>query len=216
MGMQGSALFFPLFFQTVMGVTPSLSGFLTGPLMVGIVISSVVNGRVLLPRTGRYKPTQLVGLGAAVLAFGVLAWAVATSRGFAVLEPAIFCLGIGLGLVMPNMTIAVQNALQSRHLGVGTATLAFFRSLGGLIGVAGAGAILNNLLLHAGLSGAPIGEGVSSHAAAAPPELLHAYRAAIAAVFAAGVGVVVAALLLVNFLPERPLAGHSRNADDPA
>jgi EmrB/QacA subfamily drug resistance transporter len=195
MGMQGSALFFPLFFQTVMGVTPSLSGFLTGPLMIGIVISAIVNGRVLLPRTGRYKPTQVAGLAAAVLAFGVLAWAVATSRGFAVLEPAIFCLGLGLGLVMPNMTIAVQNALPARHLGVGTATLAFFRSLGGVIGVAGGGAILNNVVLRSGESG---------------------YRPAIAAVFSTGVGVVAVALLLVLFLPEKPLAAHREGAREPA
>ncbi|MBO9512752.1 MAG: MFS transporter [Variovorax sp.] len=187
MGLQGSALFFPLFFQTVMGVTPSHSGFLTGPLMIGIVISAVVNGRVVLPRTGRYKPAQMAGLTVAVLAFAVLAWAIATSRGFAVLEPAIFSLGLGLGFVMPNMTLAVQNALPSRYLGVGTATLAFFRSLGGLVGVAGGGAILNNLL-HTGT------------------------RAAIASVFTTGVGVVAVALLLVGWMPEKPL--HHGQASD--
>lgn len=211
MGMQGSALFFPLFFQTVMGVTPSHSGFLTGPLMIGIVVSSLVNGRVLLPRTGRYKPTQIAGLSAAVLAFGVLAWGIATSQGSGVLEPAIFCLGLGLGFVMPNMTIAVQNALDMRHLGVGTATLAFFRSLGGLVGVAGAGAILNNLLQHAGVAPAHVGEGMG-HVATASPALLHAYRGAIAAVFTTGVGVVAVALLLVGWLPEKPLAGHRSEA----
>ncbi|WP_240980355.1 MDR family MFS transporter [Ramlibacter agri] len=211
MGMQGSALFFPLFFQTVMGVTPSHSGFLTGPLMIGIVIAAIVNGRVILPRTGRYKPTQVVGLSIAVLAFAVLAWAVATSRGFGVLEPPIFFLGLGLGLVMPNMTIAVQNALPMRHLGVGTATLAFFRSLGGLVGVAGAGAILNNLLQNAGLAPGPAGEGL--HVAAASADLLPAYRSAIAAVFSTGVGVIALALVAVRWLPEKPLAAH-RGADE--
>jgi EmrB/QacA subfamily drug resistance transporter len=206
MGIQGSALFFPLFFQTVMGVTPSLSGFLTGPLMIGIVVASIVNGRVLLPRTGRYKPTQIAGLSAAVIAFAVLAWGIATSRGFGVLEPAIFCLGLGLGLVMPNMTIAVQNALDRPHLGVGTATLAFFRSLGGLVGIAGAGAILNNVLQSAGVAAAPTGREVMHTAAS--PELLHAYRGAIAAVFTTGVGVVALALLFVGWLPEKPLGGH--------
>lgn len=189
MGLQGSALFFPLLFQTVMGVTPSHSGFLTGPLMIGIVISSVVNGRLLLPRTGRYKPTQIAGLAVAVLAFATLAWGIASSRGYAVLEPAIFTLGLGLGLVMPNMTIAVQNALPARHLGVGTATLAFFRSLGGLVGVAGGGAILNNLL-HAGT------------------------RAAIAAVFTTGVAVMAVALLIVGWLPEKPLSAQHGSAGD--
>ena len=62
MGMLGASLFFPLFFQMVMGVSPSHSGFLTGPLMIGVVISSMVNGRVLLQRSGRYKPAQLCGL----------------------------------------------------------------------------------------------------------------------------------------------------------
>jgi hypothetical protein len=216
MGLQGATLFFPLFFQTVMGVTPSHSGFLTGPLMIGIVVSSLVNGRVLLPRTGRYKPAQIGGLTLAVVSFGVLAWAIATSRGFGVLEPAIFCLGLGLGLVMPNMTIAVQNALPLRHLGVGTATLAFFRSLGGLIGVAGAGAILNNLLQQSGLVPAGVGEGGLAHVGAAPHEMLDAYRAAIAAVFTTGVAVVAVALVAVGCLPEKPLTAHRGGAEEPA
>jgi EmrB/QacA subfamily drug resistance transporter len=187
MGLQGSGLFFPLFFQTVMGVTPSYSGFLTGPLTIGIVISALINGRIILPRTGRYKPAQMAGLTVALLAFGVLTWGIATSRGFAVLEPAIFAIGLGLGFVMPNMTLAVQNALPLRDLGVGTATLAFFRSLGGLIGVAGGGAILNNLL-HTGT------------------------RAAIVSVFTTGVGVVAVALLLVGWMAEKPL--HHGQTDD--
>jgi EmrB/QacA subfamily drug resistance transporter len=212
MGMQGSALFFPLFFQSVMGVTPSHSGFLTGPMMIGVVISSLVNGRVLLPRTGRYKPTQIAGLTAAVISFAVLAWAIATSRSFYVLEPAIFCLGLGLGFVMPNMTIAVQNALEPRHLGVGTATLAFFRSLGGLVGVAGGGAILNNILQGSGVAAAHMGEGALAHPATASPALLLAYRHAIATVFATGVGVVALALLTVGWLPERALsAGRAQD-----
>ena len=67
-----------------------------------------------------------------------------------VIEPPIFALGLGLGLVMPTMTIAVQNALPLAHRGVGTATLAFFRSLGGLIGVTGSGAILAYRVQQAG------------------------------------------------------------------
>ncbi len=96
----------------------------------------------MLLRSGRYKPAQTAGLAAAVAAFGVLAWNIGAEPRFIILEPAIFVLGLGLGLVLPNMTIAVQNALPAAHRGVGTATLTFFRSLGGLIGVAGGGAIL--------------------------------------------------------------------------
>jgi len=214
MGLLGASLFFPLFFQVVMGITPSHSGFLTGPLMIGMVISSFINGRVLL-RTGRYKPAQVGGLSVAVAAFTMLAWGIATARSLAVIEPAIFALGLGLGLVMPNMTIAVQNALPAAHRGVGTATLAFFRSLGGLIGVTGAGAVLSRQL-----RGAPGGaatpslhtEGGVPHITTLSPEahdaLLGVYRHAIATTFTIGACIVVIALIAILFLPELPLRAH--------
>jgi EmrB/QacA subfamily drug resistance transporter len=209
MGMLGAGLFFPLFFQVVMGVRPSHSGFLTGPLMVGVVISSVLNGRVLLQRSGRYKPTQIVGLAAAVIAFGVVSWAIAGGRGLMVIEPAIFTVGIGLGLVMPNMTVAVQNALPAAHRGVGTATLAFFRSLGGLIGVAGSGAILSRQLHQAASNGlADAGLPLAAQSPAAHAAAVALYRHAIVTVFVAGDAVMAVALLAILFLPERPLRTH--------
>ena len=210
MGMAGSSLFFPLFFQLVMGVSASHSGLLTGPMMVGIVISSVVNGRVLL-RSGRYKRTQIVGLAAAVAAFAALAWSIATAQSLSAIEPAIFALGLGLGLVMPNMTIAVQNALPTAHRGVGTATLAFFRSLGGLIGVAGAGAILAQQLHAAGAPASGTGALKPDGLTSAPlsPEvqvaLVEVYRHGIAIVFTTGVCIVGLALVLIFLMPELPL-----------
>ncbi|MEW6643830.1 MAG: MDR family MFS transporter [Pseudomonadota bacterium] len=213
MGLLGASLFFPLFFQVVMGITPSHSGFLTGPLMIGMVVSSFVNGRVLL-RAGRYKPAQVGGLSVAVVAFATLAWGIATARSLAVIEPAIFALGLGLGLVMPNMTIAVQNALPAAHRGVGTATLAFFRSLGGLIGVTGAGAILARQLRGTPGAGVPSlhAEGGVPHITALTAEahsaLLDVYRHAIATTFTIGVCIVLAALIAILFLPELPLRAH--------
>ncbi len=225
MGMLGASLFFPLFFQMVMGVTPSHSGFLTGPLMVGFVISSMVNGRVLLQRSGRYKPAQLCGLSLATAAFATLAWAIATSRGFAIIEPSILALGLGLGLVMPTMTVAVQNALPLAHRGVGTATLAFFRSLGGLIGVTGSGAILAYRVQTAtGTAGSldmpSLTESGLKQLATASPEAHAAaialYRHAIAMTFATGTAIVALALVALLFLPELPLrADHGEGARQP-
>ncbi len=215
MGMLGASLFFPLFFQMVMGVSPSHSGLLTGPLMVGVVISSMLNGRVLMHRFGRYKPAQLFGLSLATIAFAVLAWAAAASQGFWVIEPAVFALGLGLGLVMPTMTIAVQNALPFAHRGVGTATLAFFRSLGGLIGVTGSGAILAYRVQNAGglLDGvhmSSLTEAGLKQLANTSPEVHAAaialYRHAIAMTFATGTVIVALALVALLFLPELPLA----------
>ncbi|MTV36166.1 MDR family MFS transporter [Duganella radicis] len=189
-GMMGSSVFFPLLFQMVMGATPASSGLLTMPMMVGMVISSALNGRVLA-KSGRYKPAQVLGLALATAAFAALAWGITTAAGYLVLEPAIFVLGAGLGLVMPNMTIAVQNALPLMRRGVGTAMLGFFRSLGGLLGVTGSGAILAQQL----------------HGQAANAAL---YRHAIGNIFSAGTVLVGLGLLMLYFLPEQPL-GHNTN-----
>jgi MFS family permease len=206
----------------VMGVSASHSGFLTGPLMIGVVMSSMFNGRVLL-RSGRYKPTQLVGLSTALAAFSVLAWGADTHKGFWVLEPAIFVLGLGLGLVMPNMTVAVQNALDSAHRGVGTATLAFFRSLGGLIGAAGSGAILTHHILTSQLStsvGKHPAQMSPSMIAALPPAdrlaVVELYRDAISTVFMIGVFIMGLALVAIQFLPELPIIARRRPQIDPA
>jgi EmrB/QacA subfamily drug resistance transporter len=213
MGLLGASIFFPLFFQVVMGVSPAHSGLLTVPLMVGVLISSIANGRLLL-RTGRYKPAQVGGLSLAVTAFAALSWGAATARGFGFIEPCIFGLGLGLGFVMPNMTVAVQNTLSVAHRGVGTATLAFFRSLGGLIGVTGSGAILaGQLHLAQGVSAGSLSELGMRQLAALPPAAQSAaigvYRHAIALTFVCGVCIVAVALFTLLFLPEYPLRDHT-------
>ena len=191
MGMMGSSVFFPLLFQMVMGASPAHSGLLTMPMMVGLVISSTLNGRILLRSSGRYKPAQIAGLAMATAAFGVQAWGIANSAGYWVLEPAMVVLGAGLGLVMPNMTLAVQNALPAKRRGVGTAMLGFFRSLGGLLGVTGSGAILAQQL----------------HGQNGTAEL---YRQAIGHVFTTGTVMVGLALVMLLWLPELPLSMNNK------
>lgn len=211
-GLMGASVFFPLFFQVVMGVTPSHSGFLTGTLMIGLVCSSMLNGRLMM-RSGRYKPAQMVGLSLAVIAFAVLAWSAATAQNLFAIEPAMVALGFGLGLVMPNMTIAVQNALPPAHRGVGTATLSFFRSLGALVGVTGSGAILAGQLHAAGGEASTSAENVESLTRLSPqmhPEVIELYRHAIAMTFITGVCIVAVALAVLVFLPELPLEGRKQ------
>lgn len=203
MGLMGATVFFPLFFQVVMGSSPASSGLLTVAMMLGLVGSSMLSGR-RLARTGKYKGVQLGGLVAALVAFSTLAWGMEASWGYGVIEPAIFLLGAGLGLVMPNMTIAVQNALPLARRGVGTAMLTFFRSLGGLLGVTGSGAMLaRSLHIHGVKAVAAVGPGVSVQAST-----VAVYRHAIAGIFGAGALLVLLALIVLLFLPEIPLAGH--------
>ncbi|WP_226929639.1 MDR family MFS transporter [Janthinobacterium aquaticum] len=208
MGLMGASVFFPLFFQLVMGATPAESGIMTVAMMVGLVASSMYNGRVL-SRSGKYKMVQVAGLAVAVLAFAVLAWAMETAKGYSVIEPAIFFLGMGLGLVMPNMTIAVQNALPLSRRGVGTAMLAFFRSLGGLLGVTASGAILAHQLHGQGVAAAAMAHELAS------PQVVALYRHAIASVFGAGAVLLLFGLIALLFLPELPLEGHPANSNKP-
>jgi len=215
-GMSAATVFFPLFFQLVLGVAPANSGLLTGPLMIGIVTSSVIGGR-LVSRTGRYKRLPVVGLAAATFAFAGLGMGALAGQGIALMEPLLIVLGLGLGLVMPTMTVALQNAADARDMGVATATSAFFRSLGAVVGVAMSGGILamrlKSLLAASALTGqldAPtlLSTGVQQ-IAQMPATLSHAvtgfYRLAIGTTFLFGGAIIGIAFLVVLFLPELPL-----------
>ena len=209
MGLMGASVFFPLFFQLVMGSSPADSGMLTVPMMVGMIIASTLNGKVLA-KSNKYKQVQVGGLAVAVLAFGVLAWGMGSGQGYLVIEPAIFMLGAGLGLVMPNMTIVVQYALPVPRRGVGTAMLTFFRSLGGLLGVTGSGAILaHQLHAHGIAAAASAGAGLAT---SVDPALQAVYRQAIANIFAAGTVIVLVGLAALLFLPEVKLPDQAAPA----
>jgi MFS family permease len=203
----GASVFFPLFFQLVMGVSPSKSGMMTVAMMLGLMLSSMLNGRVL-QHSAKYKTVQLAGLAVAVASFAVLAWAMDSGQGYWVIEPAIYTLGMGLGLVMPNMTIVVQNALPVSRRGVGTAMLAFFRSLGGLLGVTGSGAILAWQIHAHGIETVALGGRGAAVAPAVKALTVEVYRHAIANMFAAGAVIVLAGFIALLFMPDLPPDGQ--------
>jgi EmrB/QacA subfamily drug resistance transporter len=213
MGMQGASVFYPLFFQVVMGVAPSDSGLLIVPMTIGLVVSTRLNGKFLVA-TGRYKPPQLLGAALGVAGFATLTWGAAWGYGFWVIEPALFAVGFGSGLVMPNMTIAVQNAVDYGHMGVATATMSFFRSLGAVIGVAGSGAIMNRrleTLLTSGHLPAAIdphaimtgGVAVVEHLSPSLQAMIIAfYRQALSWSFSGGIFAAAIGFALILFIPE--------------
>ena len=226
MALFGSLVFLPLFFQLVLGASPSHAGLMMAPMMGGVIVASVTGGR-LVARTGRYKMFPIIGLAAATCAFLILAWAALTGAGKPALETALVMLGAGLGLVMPNLTVAIQNSVERADLGVATSVSAFIRSLGGALGVAVAGAVVAvrlRFLLPASWTHATVG-GISplemgfqemGKLPLAQRELLvHAYRHAIATTFLTGGAIAAAAFCIVLFLPERPLRS-SRPVEAPA
>ena len=142
-GMFGSIIFVPLFFQGVLGVTATTSGSFLTPMMLGVVFGSLTSGQILSRTGGHYRVQGAIGIS--ILALGLLFLSTMTediSNLIAVIY--IVITGIGLGITMPIFTITVQNAVPHNILGVATSATAFFRSLGGAVGLAIMGSMMNN------------------------------------------------------------------------
>lgn len=130
--------FLPLFLQISTGVSATRSGLLMTPQSIAITLASAIGG-ALVSRTGRYKWTLTLGPLTAVVALFTLTF-IGPDTGGTELAPRLFLLGLGLGLVFPNITLAVQNAAAVEDLGIATSTSNFFRNMGGAFGAAIAGA----------------------------------------------------------------------------
>ena len=140
--MFGTIVFLPLYYQKVLGMTPAVAGTMVLPQVTGMVLSSVIGGRIV-SRLGRSKPFLLGGAAAmtvAVLGLAGLAEIVAAPWLFLV---AMTVFGLGTGVTMPNLVNGVQNAVARAELGAATGAMIFLRSLGGATGVAASGAILS-------------------------------------------------------------------------
>ena len=227
MGLFGAVVFLPLFLQLVLGYPPTQAGLLMAPMTGGMIAASVIGGR-LVSATGRYKIYPVVGLAGATLSYLVVMAAASAGGGIVMVEAALIVLGIGFGLVMPNLVVAVQNAVGHHEQGAATATAAFFRSLGGTFGVALSGAIMTGQL-HALSVGYGAGMARGGRALldqnlqqiSALPEVqrlavIAAYRHAISTTFLVGAVITALAFVLVLFLPEKPLrTARSVGAGDP-
>ncbi|WP_374948025.1 MDR family MFS transporter [Agreia sp.] len=133
-GMFGGMLTLPLYLQIVNGATPTESGLLMIPMVVGLMIASIVSGQVIA-RTGKYKIFPIVGTFLMSVAFFYLTFATATS-GVVFIMGGMLMLGLGLGQLMQTLTIASQNSVGPRDIGVATSAATFFRQIGGTLGTA--------------------------------------------------------------------------------
>jgi EmrB/QacA subfamily drug resistance transporter len=140
LAMFGSIIFIPLYLQIVQGASPTRSGMLMLPMMAAIIATSVSTGRAM-SRLGRYKWFPVAGT--VLLLSGLLLLArLDLASGLGATVAAMVIVGVGLGLCMQSLILAVQNAVDLRDLGAGTSAATFFRTLGGSFGVAVLGAIL--------------------------------------------------------------------------
>lgn len=133
-GMFGAISTVPLYLQLVKGSTPTQSGFQLLPMILGLMISSIVSGQ-LISRTGRYRIFPILGTGFMVVGFLIFTTIRAESN-YWILAGAMLMVGLGLGQLMQTLTIASQNAVGPRDIGVATSASTFFRQIGGTLGVA--------------------------------------------------------------------------------
>ena len=147
----GAVTFLPIYLQVVKGVSPPSSGLLLMPMMLGMLVTSVLSGR-LISRFGRYKLYPIIGTASMTFGLGHAGAALGVESNVWQTALDALWLGLGMGMVMQVLVLAVQNSVDYEQLGVATSGTMLFRSLGGALGVALFGAIFANLL-HAQLAG---------------------------------------------------------------
>jgi len=143
-GMFGALVMLPLYLQVVQGNSATESGLKLIPFMLGILIMSITTGK-LISKSGKYKKFPLIG--SLVMTLGLLMMTtLSISTPFWQLAIYAMLIGMGLGLTMPTMVVAVQNAVDFKDMGVATGANTFFRSLGAAFGSAIFGTILTKRL----------------------------------------------------------------------
>ncbi len=216
----GSLVYVSLYFQIVNGLSPTNAGLHLVPMTLGMIPVSMFVGRYIA-KHGRYKIFPIIGTGLITTAMLLLSRLQVDTNSWNI-SAYLFLLGMGLGMVMQVMTMAVQNAIPVQEMGAGTAATGFFRSLGGAIGSAAFGALLTaQLAYHLKLLGGGAGSAISMRDATAihrlPPTAQHAIFEAFTkstnVVFLAAAATCFIGFVCTLFLPEMRLRSHQDDRD---
>lgn len=222
----GAASYLPTFLQMVDGASATESGLLMLPMMGGIVGASIISGQ-LISHTGRYKIYPVLGGALSVVGMWLLSrLEVDTPR----LQYSIWMavLGAGIGMVMPVLVLAVQNAVRPADLGTATSANNYFRQIGGSVGAAVFGTLFAGRLADALADRIPADAGAAlPDAESITPQLVHAlpaplrdgyiqaYADAMPRIFLYLVPVLVLGMLIAFFLKETPLLSSAASQNAP-
>ncbi|AZH81500.1 DHA2 family efflux MFS transporter permease subunit [Plantibacter sp. PA-3-X8] len=229
--MFGTSVFLSQYMQLARGATPTESGLLTLPMIGGLLIASIVVGQ-FISRFGHWKPYLIVG--SILLTVGLfLMSTIHYDSNYLLVSVYMFVLGAGVGMVMQNLVLVVQNDVLPQQLGTASAGVAFFRSLGGTIGVSVMGSVLATkvtdmlsdrqddlqaAIVALGAPGAKIAETLSSGTipkVSTLPESVRTiiesvYGDAVADIFLVAAPLAILTIIAVIFLPNKKLG--SKNA----
>jgi EmrB/QacA subfamily drug resistance transporter len=224
--MFGALIFLPQYQQIVRGDSATKSGLMLLPMIGGLMLASLTSGR-LISKIGRYRIFPIIGTTLITFAFWLFSHITATTPRVE-LGLWMVVLGLGIGQVMPVLTLAVQNAVDRKDLGTGTSSVVFFRTIGSALGAAMFGAILSNrLVVHIsqalpGSAGQQAAAGLRHSAAsikalpaATQHKVLDAFALSFHDVFLIGIPFAVLALAIALALKEAPLrSGHEAPAPE--
>lgn len=172
----GAITFLPLFMVNVVGLSATSSGLTTTPLTFGVVAANIISGQVVA-RIGRFKPVMITALLILIGAFLIMGFTLSPDAGRLGVSLKMILVGLGLGPTIPLYTLAVQNAVELRQLGVATSTATFSRSMGATIGIAIIGTVFASTLatrMHHELGGGGPAAPAAAPAPAAPTPTAHA------------------------------------------
>ncbi|MBA3657605.1 MAG: MFS transporter, partial [Gemmatimonadaceae bacterium] len=212
----GSVTYLPLYLQIVKGASPTNSGLQMIPMMGGMLITSIISGQ-FISRTGYYRKLPIIGT--AVMATGLFFFSrMGASTSLAQTMATMLVTGLGLGMVMQVLVIAVQNAVDHKDLGVATSAATLFRLMGGSVGTAALGALFSSRLsanLRAFLPASA--EGTSQSVNSISPQMLnamspamragyaHAFTNSLETVFLTATGIALFGFALSWLMPNRKL-----------
>jgi len=140
-GLMGAMIYISFYVQGVLAISPTYAGYVTLPMSLCMVITSAITGQ-LIAKIGKYKRFALIGMPVMIIGMGLMIFM--DNIAMTIVSTIIF--GIGLGLGMPVFSLATQNAVSHKELGVVTASTQLFRNLGGTIGIAVMGTVMSNSL----------------------------------------------------------------------
>ena len=220
----GASVFLSQYFQVAQGRTPTAAGLLMLPLILGNMVGATASGQ-FITRTGRWKGVMVWGsvllvVGLALMGLidhGTSLWALG---GYMVV------MGLGTGMLMQNLVLVVQNTVDVTDVGAASGAVAFFRSLGGTIGVAVLGAVLASRvadkiaagLAEAGVRATPGSGSGTLDLAGMPPAIAAivrtAYADATGRIFVVAAGVALLTLVTVALMPATQLRTTIRKVED--
>lgn len=217
--MFGSTVFLSQYLQLSQGKSATESGLLSIPMVIGLFLSSTIIGR-RITKTGRYKRWMMLGAGLLAVGLGLMG---TLDERTSLWELGVFMaiVGGGVGMLMQNLVLVVQNTVELRDMGSGSALVAFMRSLGGASGVSLLGAVLASRvtssiaedLRELGVAPGAAGGGSVPDLSRLPEPVVQvverAYGTGVAEVFLIAAPIALIALVAIAFLKEVPLGTRS-------